>query len=340
MKSLVSKDLIGRRGFLLNTAALGGASLLGLSQTAKAEPPPETTRIRIQENPVTCRAPQIVAQELLHAEGFTDVRYVKFREEINKHYPPEDLLANEVDITFSFTATDIRFIDAGAPLAILAAAHTGCVELVARKDIRSVRDLKGRTAVIEVPDNKIFISMLAAYVGVDPEKDIKWAVHPASDWLPLFAEGKVDAFMCAPPLSQEARQKGIGHVLVNTTTDKPWSQYSCCLIASTKKFVRNHPVATKRALRAILKGIDLCATDPSRVARSWADRRLGSYEMTLQAIRELPFGKWRELDVADSLRFWSLRLHDVGAIKTNPQKIIAEATDLRFLNELKNELKA
>jgi len=146
--------------------------------------------------------------------------------------------------------------------------------------------------------------------------------------------------MCGPPLSLELRQKKIGHVLVNTTTDKPWSYYSCCLIASTRDFVRKNPVATKRALRAILKGVDLCATDPMRVARFMAARGLWNYDMTLQALHELPYGKWREIDVADSLRFWSLRLHDVGAIKRSPQQIIEQGTDLRFLSELKKELKA
>ena len=99
-------------------------------------------------------------------------------------------------------------------------------------------------------------------------------------------------------------------------------------------------MATKRALRAILKGVDLCASDPSRVARFMADRGLWSYDMTLQGLRELPYGKWREIDVADSLRFWALRMHDVGAIKSSPQQIIAQGTDLRFLSQLRKELKA
>jgi len=154
-----------------------------------------------------------------------------------------------------------------------------------------------------------------------------------------LTEGKIGAFMISPPISLELRQKKIGHPLVNTTIDKPWSQYSCCLVASTKEFVRKYPVATKRALRAILKSVDLCAAEPARVARFIADRGLGTYDMTLQGLREVPFGKWREIDVADSLRFWSLRMHDVGAIKSSPQQIIAQGTDLRFLNELKKELK-
>jgi NitT/TauT family transport system substrate-binding protein len=45
-------------------------------------------------------------------------------------------------------------------------------------------------------------------------------------------------------------------------------------------------------------------------------------------------------DAEDTMRFYALRLHDVGFVKSSPQKIIAEGTDWRFLNELKRELKA
>ena len=328
-----------RRDFIKGVSALAGTSgLLGYDiRPSAAEPPPETTKLRIHEDSLTCIAPQIIAQELLSAEGFTEVRYVNYPKDTQR-WPPEDLLAGEVDITYSFTPSDIRFIDAGAPVVILAATHTGCVELIASDHIRSTRDLKGKTVGIST-DTRVFISMFAAYVGLDPQKDINWVTIPFGDSVPLFTQGKIDAFMCSPPLSLELRHKKIGHALVNTTTDKPWSQYSCCLIASTKEFVSKNPVATKRALRAILKGVDLCATEPRRVARFMADRGLWSYDMTLQGLRELPYGKWRDINPVDSLRFWALRMHDVGAIKMSPQQIIAQGTDWRFLNELKKELK-
>ena len=57
-------------------------------------------------------------------------------------------------------------------------------------------------------------------------------------------------------------------------------------------------------------------------------------------MRELPYDKWREYDAEDTVRFYSLRLREAGFIKSSPQKIIAEGTDWRFLNELKRELKA
>ena len=106
-------------------------------------------------------------------------------------------------------------------------------------------------------------------------------------------------------------------------------------------FVQKYPVATKRAMRAILKAADICVTDPALVARQLVDGGFTDrYDYALQTLSELPYDKWREYDPEDTLRFYALRLHEAGMIKASPQKIIAEGTDWRFLNELKRELKA
>jgi len=112
------------------------------------------------------------------------------------------------------------------------------------------------------------------------------------------------------------------------------------MLAANPEYVRNHPVAT-RVVRAILKATDLCATDPERAARQLVDggftRR---YDYALQTLRENPYDKWREYDAEDTIRFYALRMHEVGFIKSTPQKIIADHTDWHFFNELKRELKA
>ena len=59
-----------------------------------------------------------------------------------------------------------------------------------------------------------------------------------------------------------------------------------------------------------------------------------------QTLTEVPYGKWREYNPEDTLRFYALRLHEAGMIKSTPNAILAEGTDWRFLNELKRELKA
>ncbi len=157
----------------------------------------------------------------------------------------------------------------------------------------------------------------------------------------LFAEGKVDAFLGFPPEPQELRARKVGRVILNTTTEKPWSQYFCCVVVGNREFVRDHPVATKRFLRAILKAADLCASEPETAARRLVDAKFTPrYDYALQTLTELPYGRGREFDPGDSLRFYALRLHEVGMIKSSPTRLIDEGTDWRFLNELKRELKA
>jgi NitT/TauT family transport system substrate-binding protein len=151
----------------------------------------------------------------------------------------------------------------------------------------------------------------------------------------------VDAFIGFPPEPQQLRAKKIGRVILNTTTDPPWSQYFCCLLAGNREFVRKYPVATKKVLRAYLKAADICANDPNRAARYMVDKGyVKDFKYALALINELPYDRWRNANPEDTMRFHALRLHEVGMIKSTPQKIIAQGTDWRFLNELKKELKA
>jgi NitT/TauT family transport system substrate-binding protein len=74
-----SLDRWDRREFLGRMALGGAAALVGLRpQPADAEPPPETTTLRLLSGPVTCIAPQWAAKDLLRSEGFTDVQYIKW----------------------------------------------------------------------------------------------------------------------------------------------------------------------------------------------------------------------------------------------------------------------
>jgi NitT/TauT family transport system substrate-binding protein len=112
------------------------------------------------------------------------------------------------------------------------------------------------------------------------------------------------------------------------------------MLAGNPEFVRRHPVATKRAVRAILKAVELCASNPARVARQLVDGRfIENYDYALQMLRDLPYD-WRDYQAEDTVRFYALRMREAGFIKATPQTIIANHTDWRFLDELKRELKA
>jgi NitT/TauT family transport system substrate-binding protein len=329
-----------RREFLKGLSLAGTAALLGLGgDVVAAEPPPETTKLRLAQSTSTCQAALYVAEELLRTEGFTDVRYVK----VSGAGIYKSLASGEVDVSVNFVAPFILEVDAEKPVVLLGGAHVGCLELIGTDRVRSLRDLKGKTVAISAlgaPGHVFLVSMLI-YVGLNPRQDVRWVTHPLSDSVRLLADGKIDAFMIAPPVTQELRAKKIGHVIVNNTVDRPWSQYFCCMIAANREFVRKNPVATKRAMRAILKGDALCALEPERSAKLLVDKGITTgYDYAVQMMKELPYGKWRDYDPEDTVRFYSLRLNEAGMIKSSPQKIISQGTDWRFLRELKKELKA
>jgi NitT/TauT family transport system substrate-binding protein len=155
-----------------------------------------------------------------------------------------------------------------------------------------------------------------------------------------LAEGKIDAILGLPPQPQELRAKQIGHTVVNSAVDKPWSQYFCCMAYANKEFVRQHPIATKRAVRALLKAVDVCAGDPEHAARVVVNKGVtANYDYAYQSIKGLPYDRWRDYDPEDTIRFYALRLQEAGMIKSSPSTIIEKGTDWRFLNELKQELK-
>ena len=252
------------------------------------------------------------------------------------------LARGEVDFTANYASALIIPIDAGEPITILGGEHIGCFELLAREGIRTIPDLKGRTVGVQGlgSSQHIYLSLIAAHVGLDPARDIRWVTSSSPKPMELFAEGRIDAFLGFPPEPQELRAGNIGRVIVNSAIDRPWSQYFCCMLAGHRDYVRRNPVATKRVLRAIVKAADLCGTQPERVAQRIVDGGFTPrYDHALQTLKEIPYARWRLYDPEDTIRFYSLRLREAGMIKSNPNKIIAEATDWRFVNELKRELK-
>ena len=335
----MSQTETGRR-FLTTMALAGAASVIGVRPALAVEGPPETTTVRLMRIPAICHAPQFVAEELLHSEGFTDVRFVDAPSsaEIN-----EAITHGKIDFNLHFASQFVAAIDGGAPITILAGAHVGCFELFANDMVRAMTDLKGKSVGVEALGSSphLFISVMAAHVGLDPVKDIHWVTDPVAKPSELFVDGKVDAFLGAPPQPQELRARNIGHVIFNTSIDPPWSQYFCCVLAGNREFVRKNPVATKRVLRAILKAADFCAAEPARAARQLVDHGFTPrYDYAFEALRTISYDKWREYDAEDTIRFYALRMHEAAMIKATPQKIIADGTDWRFLNEVKRELKA
>jgi NitT/TauT family transport system substrate-binding protein len=303
----------------------------------------ETTRIRMYQNTGLCVAPQYLSSDLLRAEGFTDVQYVQLDATSAFDAIYSAFATGDVDVSMAFAGPFIMQVDQGAPVLLLGGVHVGCFEVFGNDSVRAIRDLKGKIVGVGGTGTAphLFLASVAAYVGLDPRVDITWRAHSPNDTAAqVLADGTVDAVVGVPPVPQELRAKQIGHVILNSSLDRPWSQYFCCLLAANRDWAQQHPVAAKRALRAILKATDICANEPERVARHMVDGGFATnYDYAFQTLKDIPYNQWRELDPVDTVRFFALRLHEIGMVKANPEQIISRGTNLRFFNELKQELK-
>jgi len=325
-----------RRQFLTTLSLAGAAGLLRPPRALAAEGALETTAIRMTRSRICAGAEAFAAEELLRAEGFKEIAYI----EVSKNVVPPAIADGGIDFSLNFAINHIQAIDHGAPMTILAGIHSGCYELFARETLGGITELKGKQVGLQAGSPSL-LRLMAAQVGLDPEKDFQWVIDPEVKPLDLFAEGKIDAFLAFPPEPQELRARHVGHVILDTTVDRPWSQYFCCMVAANREYVLKHPVATKRALRAILRAADICVSDAPAVARRLVEAGITRrYDYALQTVSEIRYDKWGDYDAEDTVRFYALRLHEAGMIKSLPNKLITDNTDWRFLNELKHELKA
>ena len=260
-------DRWSRREFLKTAALAGTGALFGSpSDSFAAEAPLETKKITLRRTGTVCHAPVLIAEALLKSEGFTQVDYKGTEDTAG-----QALASGEVQVMIQFAGPLLLRVDAGDPILILSGGHIGCQALFAHESVRSVRDLKGKTVVLTTTPGAgphTFLATLMGHVGLDHRKDVTILWLNTAEGIRAFEERKADAYMGSAGLSSEFRTKWMRRMIVNSTTDRPWSQYYCCMIAGNREWVRKHPVAAKRALRAILKSADICALEPERAART------------------------------------------------------------------------
>ncbi|MGH9037383.1 MAG: ABC transporter substrate-binding protein [Acidimicrobiia bacterium] len=330
---------VGGGGGLLAACGSGGGEDDLRAGDAEGDGPLETTSIRLHSVPnVSCIAAEYMAEPFLYEEGFTDVQYPSF--------PPAKVVEaytnGDFDFGVGYAAVLINLVEQGAPVVMLGGVHVGCWQVFGTGDIKSMRDFKGKKVSLVSPEftDGIFLAMTLSSVGLDLQKDVTMVSYPPSENARILSSGEVDAVVAFPPISKDLRTRGIGTVVLNSLTDPPWSSYYCCSASANSTWMEKHPVAAKRALRAVLKGADVVARDPERAGRLMVDRGYATdFDVTCQILREIPYDIWREFDPVDSLRFYALQLKEAGIINSTPEQIIERGSDFRYLAELKRELK-
>ena len=288
----------------------------------------------------TAMPPSYVAGELLRAEGFADVRYVDGEATSTRRC---DWRAASSDFDWNFAATFIASIEAGAPIKVLTGLHSGCLELIANDSINSIADLRGKKVGVYslTSSPHLLVTLMAAYVGLDPAKDIEWVTERGHDPMELFV-ARQDR--CVP--RHPARAAGTARP--QDRPHDPQQRGRPAVVAVFLLHAGRHADYVSRLSGRDQAGDAGHAQGRRSVRRRPAMRRRGawsragsptSYDYALQALNDVRYDRWRDFDPEDTVRFYALRMQETGLIKSSPQKIIAKGTDWRFLDELKRELK-
>lgn len=331
-----------RRQFALGgVAATAGLVGIGAARSNASDGELETKRIRLIRDrafPVLCYAPQYVAQRFLELEGFTDIEYVSLGEDGSY---ANALIDGTADMSAALGVDWVPPIAEGKPIKVLSGLHAGCVEIFGNDSVETVQDLKGKRIAVHGlgSPERFLLSSVLAYIGIE-DSQVEWVFAHPNEWTPMLVEGKVDALASFPPLNYYLHDEGIGHVVLNTTTDKPWKHLFCCMVATNSTFAEENPVAAKRALRAILKANQLC-TDQPEVAAKWLveEGQSPTIDYAMRTLQDLPYDTWDTYDPEDTLRFYALRLQEAGIIDATPESIIADGTNWGPLNQLLKEMK-
>src|SRR6516164_3449148 len=184
-----------RRRFLTTMSLAGAASVLRAPLGLAAEGPLETTTVRLAKGAL-CLSSLYVAEEMLRAEGFTEIRYVE-----EGRNPIRPVMQGEVDFSPAYANTCVRAIDAGEPIMVLSGVMAGCFELFAREGIDSVAELKGKSIGVGAAGSlsQQLLTLITAQVGLDSRKDVQWVTDPSVRPIELSVQGKIDAFLAFPP---------------------------------------------------------------------------------------------------------------------------------------------
>ena len=120
-----------RRRFMSSVALAGAAGLLHVPRVAAAEGALETTTVRLVRYPgAVCVAPENLSEELLRAEGFTDVPYVdasptgEFAVQVGK---------GEADFALDFAAKVVQAIDDGGAVTVLGGVACGLLRTICKR---------------------------------------------------------------------------------------------------------------------------------------------------------------------------------------------------------------
>ncbi len=207
-------------------------------------------------------------------------------------------------------------LDAGRPVVMLAGVHGGLLSTLrprARARGPGSQGKDGRHPLLR-QRRPVLLSTMLAYVGIDPQQEVELDHRRG----PAQRDGPVRRrqgrrLRRLRPGAAELRARKIGRVIVDTAQDRPWSQYFCCMVGRQPGVCPAQPdrdqagaARDPQGSRHVCRRPRACCALPRREAlRDALSDRPGGDE-------ERDYTRWRDANPEDTLRFYALRLHEVG----------------------------
>lgn len=245
------------------------------------------------------------------------------------------LTAGEADYVTGMSA--LRGAIQGLPLKVVASYIQGSTQtLIARGDLKSVKELKGKTIVIGTPGGSPdrHARLMLRHFGLEPDKDVKFASGGLTEGrLARLQQGLIDATVVPVPLDLQAKKLGL-NVLARAYEIFTYPEGG--LVTTTKK-IKEKPDEVKRVIRAGIKASRYIKTNRDGTIQflmEWQriDREIatGTYEYLAKAIND-------EGSVSES--GFRLVIEEIKELaKVNREIPLSEVSDLSILREAQREL--
>ncbi len=258
---------------LIVTAVLGALLLTGCKKSSE-NTSGGPAKVRVGYIGLTCEAPIFTAVEKgFFKEVGLDVTLVKCEWANYK-----DVLAlGGFDVTHHLVMYFLKPVEQGLDVKFTGGIHRGClrVQAVAKGNIRSIRDLRGKR--IGVPGMGtppfIFANRVLGANGIDPSKEITWLVFPAGELGLALDKGEVDAVADSEPIGSLLLANGKVRNIADQAADAPYKDEYCCAVLVNGKFLARNPKASAAATRALLKAAKWVEANPAAAARLSVEKK-------------------------------------------------------------------
>ena len=227
------------------------------TEHAMAQSKPERLRIGYAARAVAHSVPFVAKEAGFFAEEGINAEIIHTAGSI----APMALVANEVDMTIMSAYLMIPVSSQSRDVVMLGGfSRYASMVFVARPDIKSPQDLKGKIIGIQRPGDAYEKSARFAlkHIGLDADKDVKMLSLGSNDvmWSALNT-ARVSATVLSPPGTLFARKAGM-NFMVDLTDLK--LEYQGSTITTRRSLIQKNPQLVTRALRAIVRGVHLFKT--------------------------------------------------------------------------------